>query len=423
MTRTTTTSTLLLATLLALPACGDDDGDTDATPPDLGGADASDVDAFVPDEPVFVLATNTFTPDSSNGNVLVSATLTEDRELDLADAVEVPGGGVVYGDLAFPGVAFVGGAEDPALTRFQVGADGSLEEGGQLSFFPEMADFNIRANHVELVSETKAYVFDRRGANILVWNPTAFERGETIELTELVPEAGESGDFGYVTYRRGDDLFITYNYRADDFYDVMPRTALVVVDTVTDEVTIDVREGCGEMTLGAEASDGTLYYATGVHGTSVNHTTGADDAPAPCLLRVLPGETAWDAGFEEDPRTLVGDRPAGDLVPGPGDLALLRVYDEAEVPLPADADGFAMRGSPGWRWWAVDLGALTATELTETELAAGNTLVYRVGGDSFLLKLAADFSASTLQRVRDDGALVDGIRVPGVLQGGVVQVR
>lgn len=372
---------------------------------------------------VYLLGTNVFSDSGTTGYAVPTTALAGGEELTLAQAAEFAGGIQLFADDSSSGVVFIGDSEAPVLTRYRVSASGGLTADGELSFANQgLTSINLRHEHIQFVSATKAYLFSSEFGEIIAWNPATMEIVDTIAVPGLTVEEPWNWEFGYIVFRRGTELVTTFNYRASDFYGVQPRSVLVVLDTATDEVVTDVLEGCGEMTLGTQAANGDIYWATGVHGVSVHRTT-PDFAPAPCLRRVLASESVFDATFAKDPRELTGDRPAGDLV-GRGDgTALIRVYHEDEAPLAETDNGFNMRRKQGWRWWSVDLTDLTATELTESPFSGSNTLLFRVDGEAYLLRLAADFSSSTLELLPAGGVPTPVLTVPGVLQGGLVRAR
>lgn len=375
------------------------------------------------DGPVYLLGTNVFSDAGTTGYAVYAATLDEDRQLNLDRAAEFAGGVQLFGDgTLLPGMAFIGDSESPVVRRYRVDRSGGLTPDGEVSFENQgLAAINLRHEHIQFVSATKAYLFSSDFGEVVVWNPTTMEIQDTISIDGLTME-DSSSEFGYVVFRRGHELVTTYNSRASDFYAVRSRSVLVVLDTETDEVTTDVLEGCGEMTLGTQTPNGDIYFATGVHGVSVHRTT-PDLAPEPCLRRVLASEQRFDPSFAVDTRELAGGRPAGDLVGGPDGSTFIRVYHEDVAPLASGDDGFAMRRKAGWRWWSADVEAGTATELTDSPFGAGNTLLFRVDGEAYLLRLAANFSSSTLELVRPGEAPLSRVTVPGVLQGGVVRVH
>jgi hypothetical protein len=361
------------------------------------------------------MGTSIFGADGPTGYALHSYSLEAGTMVDLEQSIEVPGGTSVFA-LEGSGEVFVGSGESPVLQKLEVGPDGSFTPLGELSFGAfGVANTWFRQEHVQIVSPTKGYVFDGPNARIFVWNPRELTLEETIPLDELLIDDW-TGDFGYLAFRREGELLLTFNWRDPDFYAVRDETALVVIDTETDDVTIERRAGCGEMTLGAEAADGTIYFSSGVHGASVFRTEGTAQGPEPCLLRVLPGERRFDPDFERALDTLTGDRPTGDLVPAGDGAGLLRVFHESEVEIPADASAFDLRGLGGWRWWRVDLDSLETEELVDSPFGAANTLSFRVGDAAYLLRLAPDFSASTILEASASEAPRPGIVVPGVVQ-------
>lgn len=88
---------------------------------------ACESEAKAPPEPfydgegsLFLLAVRVFSTDSATGYILPST------KLSLGDALERPGGGMVYSDPA-TGIVLIGDAENRGLTRFDV-ARGRFEE-------------------------------------------------------------------------------------------------------------------------------------------------------------------------------------------------------------------------------------------------------------------------------------------------------
>ena len=407
--------------------CGNDDNAGSGGGGSGGGGTGGGVN---PPTSAFALAVRVVSPTGATGFVVLTDTLEADSvvELSLDRAIETTGAGSIYPG---PGESvFVGSGDSPTLQRW------SLAESGELALVPEgevsFANEGLtntatgRPSTVQLVADDKAYFLHAAFADVIVFDPTALEIRGRIEIPGLPPRDGETGDFSRTSFRDGDRIHVTYSYRDINRYNVIPRTTLVVIDTLTDTVTTDTVEGCGETALGARGADGAMYWATGIHGAAVHRATGPETAPVPCLLRVSPGASSFDEGFREDLRALVGGAPAGDLV-GAGDgRALLRVYDETVVPIDPQIDGFELRANPGWRWWGLDLATLTSTEFTDDPFRAAPTIPYSLGDSTYVAVFEGrpdEGFDSILQVAVPNAAPRPVLRVPGILQGGIVQIR
>ena len=104
-----------------------------------------------------------------------------------------------------------------------------------------------------------------------------------------------------------------------------------VIDTANDSVSVvrDAAERCGYSFSVVEGTDG-LYVGTESFGAAQRALSAT--SAAPCMLRLDPDTLTFDADYQVALEPLVGDIPAGTLVPGsePG-KAYLRALDFAKL--------------------------------------------------------------------------------------------
>ena len=366
------------------------------------------------------LGVNVFLPDSVSQLVAFAEDLDDDeRIVTLDEAIEA---GVVFSSPILPGVFFT--VEPGAvLQRYRFLDDGRLQTDGRVSFAGlGETDLFLRPAHAPIVSASKAYLLSAAFGDVLVWNPTTLEVVRRIELPEVGPTGGESGQFSLSVVERGTELLATYFYRTADNLPVQ-RVNLIVIDTMTDTVTVDTTTACAELSYGVARSNGDTVWASG--GLTAVHRIDPSLSPPPCLL-IVPAGAARFADADEEVISLLdltGGVYGANLVAAGPDRALFRGYDEDEVPIPEGADPLFVTQQAAWRWWELDLVSFEANPLPNPDFGSAPTLAYAVRGETYVVRVAADLATSTLQAVPPSGPPIDGLTVTGILQNGVVALR
>ena len=403
---------LLAASVLAA-ACGEDavDAGADAMPAATG--------------PLYAVATTQFLPDG----LLSLVALVEDPgapgTLDPAQALEVGGAASIYG-MDGQGAFAVGSSESPVITRYEVAADGSLVEGERLS----LANLGVsaafkREGLVPVLSETKAYWLDDTTQQGVVWNPQEMVIDGSFSLAAAAREGFEL-ELGERAVLRDDGLlFVGARYRTADDGEAGTAAALVI-DTATDELLEVIEDTrCGDTVHIVAAADGTLYFGSGAVAAVLHALQRPVDYPAPCLLRVLPGEQGFDPDFHAVIPDLVEGRTAGRLVAGADGSAYLLALHEEElgIELGPTTEIWEPWDAVAWRWWRLELGASTSATLVEgTPLASAAGHVLFADGQDYITNVRVDDGVTTLLVAGDDGALQAGLEAPG-LPYGLVRVR
>ncbi|WP_157069483.1 hypothetical protein [Sandaracinus amylolyticus] len=366
----------------------------------------------------FVLSSTVFTPDSASSFVRVIEDPGTPAVVNADDALEVGGAAALFG---FDGQRMfaLGSSESPVITRHVVTSDGRLEEDGELSLAgggSGVASAFRRPGLVPFVSPTKAYFIDDVTKQVLVWNPTEMTLDGAISFASadregLVIEVGERAVV------RGEHLFVPVRYRTVEESDAGIAAALVFEHATDSFVGVVEDDRCGDTVHVVEASDGTLYFGSGTLGATFYALQRPAGYPAPCVLRIEPGETEFDPDFYVSIPSLVGDRPAGRLVAGvDGNAYVLALHTELlEAPLSDETELYAPWEASAWRWWGIELGATTpGTQLESTPVASGAGWALHAGDLQLVTQIRYDEGRTTLLVPQADGSLRAGLDVAGV---------
>jgi hypothetical protein len=408
---------LLLSAGLVLGACGEDeseakDGADAGHEPEDGHAhedgddtehgDAGAEDAAVPREPArYVIATQVFSGENSNTYLVATDTI-EAGEVSLDDATVVPGRAIV----ASPGsgrYVYVGGDKGPQLTRYELSADGALVAGEQVSFGAKgVASIGEYQTQFQFVSDTKAYYFDAKSSQAVVWNPSTMKLISSIDLSELA-SATHVVAFSSAPARRGDEVIMPVGFRSLNNAQIVDGAALVIIDSNEDKLTIARDDRCGYVRDAVTTEDGTIYVATEAYGAAV-HRLNKANAPAPCLLRVLPGKRAFDPDFHVDLATLSGGKTVGSLALLPSGKAYTKVLDESLTSIGPMTNARGLASAAAWTWSEITLGdEPTLAPAPELPASAGSIIAFRTD-DAVLFAEFVNFSESTKLRNLSDGS-------------------
>ncbi|WP_236603821.1 hypothetical protein [Sandaracinus amylolyticus] len=411
----------LLAALSA--ACGDDDGGvtpTDGGDPGVDGGPPDTQDGSVPADPVYAVITQVFEAAGQTSYVVLTDDLTQTTTLSLDEATEIPGRAIGAGPSG-GGALYVGGTEGPTITRYDLSNDGTLVEGDTVSFAGAgVTSIGEYQDQLQFVSETKAYYFDGRAAQMIVWNPSEMTVERTVDLSELVIERALL-TFSTNAVRHGDHIVFPLGWRSDVDARIISVAGVLVVDTRDDSFTVARDERCGYVRTAAEGEDGRLYLATEAYGSAV-HRVVAANAPAPCLLRLDEAWTAFDTSFHVELSTLVGGATAGSLVQSDGATTWIRVLDEAAVTVTPETNPRVLASTRAWQWWRITLGATPSASAQEIGTSNGSEFLLNVGDHAVIPEFAADRSQTVLRDASSGTPSDATVTVPG-LTFSLVRVR
>lgn len=374
----------------------------------------------------YAIATTQFLPDGRITALTFIDDPADPAELDLDAAIEIGGSAAIFGRDGTAAFS-VGGSESPVLTRYEVTADGQLiESEDRLSFANTGITSGFkRAGLVPFISDQKAYWLDDVTLQGVVWNPTAMTIDGSISLESAVRE-GTVFELNERAILRDDGLlFVGADHRTDDDGE-LGIAVVLVIDTTTDQlVKVLEDERCGNAEHLVMDSSGTLYAGTGALGAVLYALDRPAGYPAPCLLRILPGTTTFDAGFHLAIPDLIGGRAGGRLVAGPAGRAyLLAFHDEMiDFELTETTEIWEPWEATAWQWWEIELGSdAPATKVEGAPIASAAGHVLQAGGRDFITHVNFDDLSTTLLVPAADGSLQPGLHAPG-LPYGLVKIR
>jgi hypothetical protein len=378
-------------------------------------------------KPLYAVFTSVATPDDDSTSYLgITSSLGGDSELDIGNAIEMPGASRFYAPEG-GGFFALGSNEDLTITRFDVSEDGQVEQTGKVSF----AGVGVERLHYRavFVSETKAYYIDHTQGQMVIWNPAQMEIERTVPLPEELSDGfmGFTSVLPYFRYPHvADALFIPvawYDFENGKARDV---TGLVVFDTKTDTVaSYTETDRCAGATELAFDDNGDVYF-----GTSVNHPWYAnafepkrrERAQPGCILRIRSGEKAFDEDYRLDLRELLGDRTSMGLTdaarPGLGYVQAIDTEQQAWAEL-SEEDTFWE--TPAWQWWQIDLREGKAELDRGIPSSAPYMTSYDVDGERYISRQSGD-NASRMYHLSAVGDHEESLRSIGEIRA-VSRVR
>lgn len=410
---TSSTALVLALTLFGSSGCGHDDDH--GYPSDrVSSAGAGSGGESMGAAAVYALTTQIFGETENTSYVLLTSELDADTELSLDDAVvEVAGRALGTGPEG-SGLLFVAGELAPTITRYQLNGDGKLQGGTSVSFLAKgVTQFGEYGGQFQYVADDQAYWFDGPTAQIVVWNPTTMKITGSIALTALAaPDQVLS--FTAAPLRQGDKLYQLAAWREGPA--IMPRAAVVVVDTKANTARIVEDTRCGYVRDGVLASDGKIYVATEAFGAAAHFLNDAN--PKPCLLRFDTATDTFDPGFDVELSRLFDGASAGSLVVGPDNQAFLRVLEDADLP-DTITNPRVLASAPFWSWYKLTPGDEPTVTSVEAPLAGGSVLPFKLGDRTFA-PIFVDGEETQFLELSKDGPLTAGaISVPGLVFSAV----
>jgi hypothetical protein len=399
---------LLVASLCAAAACGDDEGggDTldsgalDAATPDSGlpanidGSIVPALDGAVVGPPVvpptgtpakYAVVTQVASGEETSSYVSVVDTLGT-QKVSLDSAIQVLGRALAANE---PGSGFVfvstGGA--PELTKYKLGQNNKLDKVGSISFQDKgVQSIGEYAGQLQILSATKAYYFDTRTAQVIVWDPTALTVKSTIDLKSLIIADATLTFTSTLAVRDGSRILIPAGWRSSNNQKVISEAAVVVLDTTTDTVNIVRDTRCGYVRDAVKAADGKVYLATEAWGSSV-FRLNPDFAPKPCLLRLKADLSGFDEAYYKELNSFA-NAPTGSLMQSKDGKVYTRVLDEAKAGIGPMTSARALASLPVWKWAEVTLGdAPTVTLVADAPYSTGSLIVFDTRDRRFLAEI------------------------------------
>ncbi|MFY2561730.1 hypothetical protein ACN469_29290 [Corallococcus terminator] len=366
----------LLALAVSATACSDsDDPPTPQPTPDAGTVD-----------PLYAVITQVaITGGSTQSYLLTVDDIQKEQTVGVANAIELPSDAYITAGYPGSGKFFVSSNQVPTVTPYTLNASGAPVAGDALSFISQgVASVNgYQAQHY-FVSETKAYYFDHVNYRLVIWNPRDLAIVTSKDLTSQLKDGNFTFRYSQsLAVTAGNNVIIAGGWHASDVRTVPAKTALVVVNTQTDEVSVKTDSRCGWARDGVKHTDGKIYYATEPLGSGA-HFVSPGTTATPCMIRFDPATGEFDNWFTTLDAFVTpgtdGDI-AGMLLPGAPGKAYLRVMNKTAAQAAWDSAVAASRPFNGqsaatgawWNLWEVTLGdAPTATPVVRSDLVSTN---------------------------------------------------
>jgi hypothetical protein len=343
----------------------------------------------------YIVATAISTDDGANTYVKVLDEI-GGGELDLSAAREFPG----WSDLKVAGgKIFVSDGEAPIVYRFSVGADGKLVPEGQIGFGDYTTDASMYV-HV-FVSDEKAYLLGEAGEYV-VWNPRTMKIVGTIPLPMLQAresiEPAPALDRGMIV--RDGRLYHAVAWTDYENFKLVPGSAIVVTDTVTDTVVETLEVECPDLNVGEADSRGNLYFSNWVYspgGTLVN------GGPKACAVKIPAGATTVDEAWTLQYATVVGHEAAA-LAPVDADSAILSVFFEDHEAFDSTQDEiFSWVFGNNWKTYRVGLDGKAGAEVEGLPWHSGGYYKSDFDGKTYLLLPGDEYKTTTVYELGTDG--------------------
>jgi hypothetical protein len=392
-----TSGRVLAALALSFVAACSDDPEPGENPD--GGDNTSPLYAFV---------AQVSTDSDSTSYVILTDKLDQTEPLSIANATQVAGRALGSG-IPKSRALFVSSSAGAVVTRYDITNDNTLRKAGEVSFAGKgLSTIGEYQNQFQFVSETKAYYFDGRTAQIIVWNPKDMTLTNSISLPEMTLP-GTVLTFASNPLRVGDKVLMPLGWRPSATVGITQKAGVIVVDTTHDSAVVATDDRCGYVRDGVVGTDGQVYLATEAYGAAVKRMSGnSADVPTPCLLKFDPVAAKFDAAFFKDLGSLTNGSATGSFLEGPNGTGYLRVLDETVYPVVDGTHPRTVASAVAWKWWKLDPASGANATLVETLPAStGSSFIYHVDNRTLFTEFTNSSSVTHYRELGDvSGKLV-----------------
>jgi len=366
--------------------------------------------------PLYIVHSALESPDGRVNYFTATNTLAS-GELDYGHSLTLMGRPRLYAQEGL-GYFAVANAEDVEITRYTIDDEGHFVAGDTISLHHHGVR-SLGAQAVYFASPTRAYYKDPNEAQVIVWNPEEMVVEKTIDLPASLIRENRVTSFGDWVAREGEAYF-TVGWTSQTYDRVDPGLALVRIDTTTDEVTITEDDRCRGIETAANV-DGTLYFFSGVISPFGYHVYGNDGGQPDCILRIVPGETTFDADWVGSLAASLPDGTAATAATvDENGRVWVQVVDLSTAPS-AEGTTYGEWYAADWTWWHLQVPGFD--EAVRAPSAAGAYSSFTVGTEDafYISQTASDYSETTLIDLSGESA-VPGLNLPGFVLD-IVRIR
>lgn len=371
------------------------EGGTPATDPgaEEGGSSGGSAES----DSVYGVGTVTFADDGSTGYLLLERELDfGGKELSIVDAREFAG----ESDFAtHDGAILVASGDEPAIMKYEVGADLSMKETASLSF----ANYGVLSAafwYNQFVADDKAYMANGP-TEIIVWNPQTMLIEGTIELPELEERDGfgvvsglvdrssviHDGKFYLPLYWTDEN----YAYRSDD-------SVVVVIDIATNTVERTIPVDCPGLDYATVDDDGILHFSNWTGGAGTYWVLGSART---CVASIDPEtEEVTTTTFAS-----IADGHEGAAFKYAGDgKFVMSVFDEVRADIQSADDPFEPVGGLNWQLWSYDPDSGAAAPIEDVDWNSGAIIHANFDGQLYSMVPGEGYATTTVYAVSGTSA-------------------
>ncbi|MEN0061217.1 MAG: hypothetical protein AAGA48_03650 [Myxococcota bacterium] len=369
-------------------------------------------------EPLFAVVVR-LQGEGGSAVVLLENPLTP-TDLDLSNALPLPGNGAVFGHPLEPSTLFVFSGDTGVLTRFRIRGDRTFAADGEMAFTQLQTSLRFfSSNHFTILSSTEAYLFDPVAGELRLWDPDAMVlRGRIVLARDLVPGPLLFPVVGFDQHVVGDELFTTVAF-ANSIEDVADRTSLV---TVTDIKRGELSEivainTCGYVRHSWLTAEGDLLFGTDAFSTAVGVASEGQRSGPSCIMAFDPVTKVQRSTPVLAAEQVFDGAPVGNFIFVSDNQAWARVLDPSLLPQAA-LTTVEITGGPYWRWGFIDgFDDPTWTILDDRPVGTSFADPFDIGDVRYAVENAPNFEGSQLLRLNRDGTLTPGVRTDQTIRG------
>lgn len=377
---------------------------SDNTDPDNNNPDAGPVTKT----PLYAFVAQVSTDTESQSYIILTDKVDQTAPLSLANATEINGRALGSG-VSKSGSLFVSSSANATVTRYNVTNDNKLEKAGEVSFAGKgLTTIGEYQNQFQFVSETKAYYFDGRTAQLIIWNPKDMTLTNSVALPDMAIN-GAILTFASNPLRVGNKVLMPLGWRPSAGIGITKQAGIIVVDTTNDSAVVVRDDRCGYVRDGIVGTDGQVYLATEAYGAAVKRVSGSNpDVPTPCLLKFDPATGKYDATFFKELGSLTNDGATGSLLAGPNGTGYLRVLDETVYAVAEGTHPRVIASAVAWKWWKLDPASGAKATLVDTLPAStGSSFLFQADDRTLFTEFTNGGSNTNFRELTDlSGKLV-----------------